>query len=203
MDAAAELESGAEDRGGAAAPATSAVPVQQLSLWPPPRSVQGSARRRRQLTGLLVGTAAVLLIAGGTAAAWVLIGDDTEKASDTTVPAEAFVGSWAGEMTQVDTDGGHVADWHAEVRIEEGAEQGSTAWTTFTCSGTLRLTAADNDRRVYTYTETADPEERCVDEAELIVWPDGDTGLKAEWSSVTREGTRMTSTGLFVDTGRA
>ncbi|WP_306371393.1 hypothetical protein [Nocardiopsis sp. CC223A] len=196
MDAAAELESGAEDRDGAAAPTTSAVPVQQVSLWSPPRSVQGSARRRRRITGLAVGTAAVLLIAGGTAAAWALIGEDAEDVPNAAVPAVEFVGSWAGEMTQVDTEGEHVADWHAEVRIEEGAERGSTAWTTFTCSGTLELTATDNDRRVYAYTETADPEERCVDESELTVWPGAD-GLHAEWSSVTREGTRMTSTGLL------
>lgn len=195
MDAAAELESGAEDR-GAPAPSTSAVPVQQLSLWSPPRSVQGSARRRRRITGLVVGAAAVLLIAGGGAAAWALIGDGAEDLPGAGAAAEDFVGSWAGEMTQVDTEGAHVADWHAEVRIEEGAERGSTAWTTFTCSGTLELTAADNDRRVYTYTETADPEERCVDDAELTVWPASD-GLKAEWSSVTREGTRMTSTGIL------
>ncbi|CAL9535633.1 hypothetical protein SUDANB121_04150 [Nocardiopsis dassonvillei] len=196
MDAAAELESGAGDRDGAPAPSTSAVPVQQLSLWSPPRSVQGSARRRRRITGLAVGAAAVLLIAGGTAAAWALIGGEAEDVPGAGVPAEEFVGSWAGEMTQVDTEGEHVADWHAEVRIEEGAERGSTAWTTFTCSGTLELSAADNDRRVYTYTETADPEERCVDDAELTVWPGGD-GLKAEWSSVTREGTRMVSTGVL------
>lgn len=196
MDAAAELESGAEDRDGAAAPSTSAVPVQQVSLWSPPRSVQGSARRRRRITGLAVGTAAVLLIAGGTAAAWALIGEDAEDVPNAAVPAEDFVGSWAGEMTQVDTEGAHVADWHAEVRIEEGAERGSTAWTTFTCSGTLELTATDNDRRVYTYTETADPEERCVDQAELTVWPAAG-GLNSEWSSVTREGTRMVSTGLL------
>jgi hypothetical protein len=196
MDAAAELESGAEDRNGAAAPSTSAVPVQQVSLWSPPRSVQGSARRRRRITGLVVGTAAVLLVAGGTAAAWALIGGAAEDVPNAGVPAEDFVGSWAGEMTQVDTEGAHVADWHAEVRIEADAERGSTAWTTFTCSGTLELAATDNDRRVYAYTETADPEERCVDEAELTVWP-GTGGLNAEWSSVTREGTRMVSTGLL------
>ncbi|MFD6098184.1 hypothetical protein ACFVWN_19135 [Nocardiopsis flavescens] len=197
MDAPAELESGAQDRGGTPAPSTSAVPVQQVSLWSPPRSVQGSARRRRRITGLAVGAAAVVLIAGGTAAAWALIGDGAEDApAGSGAPAEDFVGSWAGEMTQVDTEGAHVADWHAEVRIEDGAERGSTAWTTFTCSGTLELTAADNDRRVFTYTETADPEERCVDEAELTVWPGGG-GLNAEWSSVTREGTRMISTGLL------
>ena len=194
MDAPAELESGAEDRGGAAAPATSAIPVQQVSLWSPPRSVQVSARRRRRITGLAVGTAAVLLVAGGTAAAWALIGGGAEEVPNAVVPAEDFVGSWAGEMTQVDSEGAHVADWHAEVRIEEGAERGSTAWTTFNCSGTLELTATDNDRRVYAYTETADPDERCVDQAELTVWPVGD-GLGSEWSSVTRKGTRMVSTG--------
>ncbi|GAA0988871.1 MULTISPECIES: hypothetical protein [Nocardiopsis] len=196
MDTAAELESGAGDRRDApASSVTPAHPVQQLSLWPPPRSTRHSGKRRRQITLLAAAAAAVLLVGGG-AAAWAVLAEPGEEESGPTVPAEAFVGAWSGEMSQVDTDGEHVADWHAEVRIEEGAERGSTAWTTFSCSGTLVLSAGDNDRRVYAYTETADPEDRCVDEAELTVWSAADGGgLRAEWSSITREGTRMISTG--------
>lgn len=197
MEAAAELESGTDggdDRPGTGT--TPIVPVRQLSLWPPPRTVRTNARRRRQIGAGIAAGLAVLLVAGGAAAVWALSGDSEEETPAVTVGAEVFVGSWSGEMVQTDTEGNHVADWHAEVRIEEGAERGSTAWTTFNCSGTLALTAADNDRRVYTYTETADPEERCVDESELTVWPASEgKGLEAEWSSVTREGTRMVSTG--------
>jgi len=168
--------------------------VQQLSLWPPPRSTRHSGRRRRQITVAAAVAAVVLLLAGG-AVAWTVLADPVEEETASAVPAEAFVGAWSGEMQQVDTEGRHVADWHAEVRIEEGAERGSTAWTTFSCSGTLVLSAGDNDRRVYSYTETADPEDRCVDESELTVWSSADGGLRAEWSSITREGTRMISTG--------
>ncbi|WP_159940362.1 MULTISPECIES: hypothetical protein [unclassified Nocardiopsis] len=195
MHTAAELESGAEDRReGPASSATAAAPV-QLSLWPPPRSTRHSGRRRRQIA-VLAAVALTVVVVGGGATAWALLSDGAEEAADEGgAPADVFVGSWSGEMVQVDTEGEHVADWHAEVRIEEGAERGSTAWTTFSCSGTLVLSAADNDRRVYAYTETADPEERCVEDAELTVWPDADGGLKAEWSSITREGTRMISTG--------
>lgn len=197
MDTAAELESGADDRReGPASSVTAVSPVQQLSLWPPPRSTRHSGRRRRQLTVLGAVVLAVLLIGGG-ATAWALLADGEEAAQEPAAPAEDFVGAWSGEMVQVNTDGQHVADWHAEVRIEEGAERGSTAWTTFTCSGTLVLSAGDNDRRVYAYTETADPEDRCVDEAELTVSPAAEGGLRAEWSSVTDEGTRMTSTGAL------
>lgn len=195
MDTAAELESGAGDkREEHASSVTTVAPVQQLSLWPPPRSTRHSGRRRRQFTALAVIVPTALLIVGG-AAGWALLVDTDGSTDEDSALAEAFVGSWSGEMVQVDTEGEHVADWHAEVRIEEGAERGSTAWTTFSCSGTLELSAGDNDRRVYTYTETADPEDRCVDEAELTVWPAADGGLKAEWVSITREGTRMLSTG--------
>ncbi len=194
MDAAAELESGAEDKGEQPAPSVTVAPV-QLSLWPPPRSTRHSSRRRRQLT-VFAAVVLVGLLIGGGATAWALLSDDAgEDADESTAPADSFSGSWSGEMVQVDTAGEHVADWHAEVRIEEGAERGSTVWTTFSCSGTLALSAADNDRRVYAYTELTDPDERCVDEAELTVWPTTDGGLRAEWSSITREGTRMVSTG--------
>lgn len=195
MDTAAELESGADDRGeGAASPAAASSPVQQLSLWPPPRSARHHGRRRRQILVLAAGVVALLLLGGGVSA-WALLGGADDPADEPVAPAEDFVGAWSGEMSQVDTEGRHVADWHAEVRIEEGAERGSTAWTTFACSGTLVLSAGDNDRRVYAYSETADPEDRCVDEAELTVRSAGSGVLKAEWSSVTHEGTRMISTG--------
>ena len=198
MDTAAELESGSGDESGTTPTPTPASPVTQLSLWPPPRSTRHSGRRRRQVTVVSAVVLAVLVLAGGIAAALTLTADDVgdEGAEAGQTHLDAFVGSWAGEMVQVDTEGDYVADWHAEVRIEDGAERGSTAWTTFACSGTLEQTAAEGDRLVYTYTETADPQDRCVDTAELTVSPD-DGGLAAEWSSVTREGTRMISTGLL------
>ncbi|RKS05510.1 hypothetical protein DFP74_1109 [Nocardiopsis sp. Huas11] len=196
MDTAAELESGSGDESGTTPTPTSASPVTQLSLWPPPRSTRHSGRRRRQVTVVSAVAVAVLALAGGIAAALTLTAGDGARDEAGQTHLDAFVGSWAGEMVQVDTEGDYVADWHAEVRIEDGAERGSTAWTTFACSGTLEQTAAEGDRLVYTYTETADPQDRCVDEAELTVSPD-DGGLAAEWSSVTREGTRMISTGLM------
>jgi hypothetical protein len=196
MDTAAELESGSGDDSRTAPAPAPVSPVTGLSLWPPPRSTRHASRRRRQLTVVAAVVVAAVVLAGGIAAALTLVGDGPQ---DDATPADqvdvdAFVGSWAGEMVQVDTEGEYVADWHAEVRIEEGAERGSTAWTTFTCSGTLEQSAAEGERLVFTYTETADPEDRCVDDAELTVTPD-DGGLAAEWSSVTREGTRMVSTG--------
>ncbi|MCY9785730.1 hypothetical protein KIK06_17730 [Nocardiopsis sp. EMB25] len=191
MDTAADLDPGPE--GGSNG---SPTPVRQMSLWQPPRSTRNTLRRRRRITVVSGVVAAVLVLAGGIATAWALTGGDESDAAEEAAHLERFVGSWAGEMTQVDTEGEHVADWHAEVRVEEGAERGGTAWTTFNCSGTLELSARDGDRVVYAYTELADPEDRCVDEAELTLWPDDD-GLMAEWSSVTDEGTRMTSTGAM------
>lgn len=192
MDTAAELKAGADEE-----PEDSATPVRQLALWPPPRSTRHNGKRRRRLTRVGVTAIVLLLVVGGAAATWVYL-DDSEQAPVTaTSEPDEFVGSWSGLMHQVNTEGDPVAEWDAQVRIEEGAERGSTAWTTFSCSGTLELSARDGDRLVYTYTETSDPEERCVDEAELTLWPTSDSGLNAEWSSVTREGTRMVSTGTL------
>ncbi len=193
MDTAAELRPGSEDGHG-----NSSTPVRQMSLWPPPRSTRHTGRRRRQFTKVAVVAAALLLLGAGSFAAWTYVGDAGADTVTATADPEEFVGSWSGQMNQVDTEGEPVAVWEAQVRIEEGAERGSTAWTTFSCSGTLELSARDGDRLVYAYTETSDPEDRCVDESELTLWPvsDGD-GLNAEWSSVTREGTRMVSTGTL------
>ena len=193
MDTAAELRAGAED-----GPGTSSAPVRQMSLWPPPRSTRHSGRRRRQFTKAAVAAAVLLLLGGGGYAAWTQWGGSDEDAVVTTPEPEEFVGSWSGRMSQVDTDGEPVAEWDAQVRIEEGGERGSTVWTTFSCSGTLELSARDGDRLVYSYTEISDPEDRCVDESELTLWPvSGGEGLNAEWSAVTREGTRMVSTGTL------
>ncbi len=192
MDTAAELRAGEEDGSG-----SSPTPVRQMSLWPPPRSNRHSGKRRRRFTRLAVVTFALVLAAGGTAAAWTLWGPSDEGPATVTSDPEEFVGSWSGRMNQVDTDGRPVAEWDAEVRIEDGAERGTSSWTTFSCSGTLELSARDGDRLVYTYTEIADPDERCVDEAELTLWPDSGPGLNAEWASITSEGTRMVSTGTL------
>ncbi|MGW5878443.1 hypothetical protein ACWFMI_18025 [Nocardiopsis terrae] len=193
MDTAAELRADAEDGSG-----SSSTPVRQMSLWPPPRSTRHSGRRRRQFTKAAVTVAALALIGGGVFVARAYLdgsGDDTVTA---TSDPDEFVGSWSGRMDQVDTEGDPVAEWDAQVRIEEGAERGSTAWTTFSCSGTLELSARDGDRLVYSYTETSDPEDRCVDESELMLWPvPNGGGLEAEWSAVTHEGTRMISTGTL------
>ncbi|GAB3688915.1 hypothetical protein [Nocardiopsis oceani] len=193
MDTAAELRSGAED-----GPGDSSTPVRQMSLWPPPRSTRHSGKRRRQITKVLVIASVLLLVGGGAAAAWTYLdGSGDDPVTVTSDPGE-FEGDWSGQMEQVNTEGDPVAAWDAQVRIEEGAERGSTAWTTFSCSGTLELSARDGDRLVYAYTETSDPEDRCVDESELTLWPASDgQGLNAEWSSVTGEGTRMVSTGTL------
>lgn len=193
MDTAPELRAGSED-----GPGNSATPVRQMSLWPPPRSTRHTGRRRRQFARTAVTLAALLLIGGGGFVAWSHLDGAREDTVTTMSDPEEFVGAWSGRMSQVDTDGRPVAEWDAEVRIEEGAERGSTAWTTFSCSGTLELSARDGDRLVYAYTETSDPDDRCVDESELTLWPASEgVRLNAEWSSVTREGTRMLSTGLL------
>ncbi|WP_017613642.1 hypothetical protein [Nocardiopsis salina] len=196
MDTAAELESGSDGRRGADA---SASPVRQMSLWPPPRSTRHTGRRRRKATVAAVVLVLLLLLGAGGYALWafVLDGEGAAPAADGEAPVTDFEGSWSGRMAQVDTDGEPVAEWDAQVRIEEGAERGSTAWTTFTCSGTLELSAREGDRLVYAYTETSDPQDRCVDQSELTVRPDGDGGLDAEWASVTDGGTRMVSTGTL------
>ncbi|GAA1458942.1 hypothetical protein NE857_28990 [Nocardiopsis exhalans] len=193
MDTAAELRAGSEDGHG-----KSATPVRQMSLWPPPRATRYRDKRRRQFTKVTVAAAVLLLLGGGGFAAWAYLDGSGDDAVTTAPDPDEFVGSWSGPMSQVDTDGEPVAEWDAEVRIEEGAERGSTTWSTFSCSGTLELSARDGDRLVYSYTEISDPEDRCVDESELTLWPVSDGGgLNAEWSSVTREGTRMVSTGTL------
>ena len=192
MDTGAELQVGADDGNGA-----STTPVRQMSLWPPPRSTRHTGKRRRQFTRLAIVSVVALVLGGGAAAAWAYLEASEPDPITATSEPDEFVGSWSGRMSQVDTDGEPVAEWDAQVRIDEGAERGSTAWTTFSCSGTLELAARDGDRLVYTYSEISDPDERCVDEAELTLWPASGQGLNAEWSSVTREGTRMVSTGIL------
>lgn len=195
MDTAAELEPGSDGEHGAGA---SASPVRRMSLWPPPRSNRHSGRRRRKATITAVILVFLLLLGAGGYALWTFVAEDTAAPSgDNDAPVSDFEGSWAGQMEQVDTDGAPVAEWDAQVRIEEGAERGSTAWTTFSCSGTLELSARDGDRLVYAYTETSDPQDRCVDDSELTVWPNEDGGLDSEWASVTDDGTRMVSTGVL------
>ncbi|MFV2197007.1 hypothetical protein [Nocardiopsis sp. LOL_012] len=192
MDTPAEVESGS-DGGSDGSPG----PVSQMSLWAPPRSTRYKSKRRKRILLLAGSVAAVAVLAGGAAAVAVFVGGDSGSAGEAVSTGE-FVGSWSGEMNQVDTEGQHVADWDARVSIEEGAEHGTSAWITFSCSGSLVLSASEGDRAVYAYTETADPEDRCVDDAELTLWPEEDgRGLRAEWSSVTDEGTRMTSTGVL------
>lgn len=194
MDTAAELESGSDS--GHDKEQASTSPVHHMSLWPPPRSTRHSGRRRRQLTVLGIVLSALLLVVGGGAAIWVFVPVSEEDMGGQEVSLDDYEGSWSGRMHQVDTEGEPVAEWEAQVRIEKDAERGSTAWTTFSCSGTLDLSAREGDRFVYDYTETSDPENRCVDESELTIWLAED-GLNAEWVSITAEGTRMVSTGVL------
>ena len=195
MDTAAELGPGPDGEHGAEA---SASPVRRMSLWPPPRSTRHTGRRRRKITITAVVLVLLLLLGAGGYALWAFVLDETAAPSgDNDAPVSAFEGSWSGQMRQVDTDGAPVTEWDAQVRIEEGAERGSTAWTTFSCSGTLELSARDGDRLVYAYTETSDPQDRCVDDSELTVWPNEGDGLDSEWASVTDGGTRMVSTGVL------
>lgn len=192
MGKAAELERGGEpEEPGEPAPGS---PVRQLSLWPPPRSTKHSGKRRRGR--IIVGVSAALLLAAGGTAAWVLAAPPEETVIEGARSPESFVGSWAGEMIQRDTEGSFVADWRAEIVIHPGAERGRSSWPTFGCSGVLELSAHDGDRMVYEYTESADPDDRCVDSAELTLTPGADeTVLQAEWVAISREGNRMTSTG--------
>lgn len=195
MDTAAELEPGSDGEHGADA---SASPVRRMALWPPPRSTRHSGRRRRKATTTAVILVLLLLLGAGGYALWTFVLDETAAPTgEGDAPVSDFEGSWSGQMRQVDTDGTPVAEWDAQVRIEEGAERGSTAWTTFSCSGTLELSARDGDRLVYAYTETSDPQDRCVDDSELTVWPNEGGGLDSEWASVTDGGTRMVSTGVL------
>lgn len=193
MDTTAELRAGAEEE----PEDSSSTPVRQLALWPPPRSTRHNGKRRRRITRVGIAAIVLLLVGGGVAATWAYLDDSDQGPVTATSEPDEFEGSWSGLMHQVNTEGDPVAEWDAQVRIEEGAERGSTAWTTFSCSGTLELSARDGDRLVYTYIETSDPEDRCVDEAELTLWPTSGPGINAEWTSVTKEGTRMVSTGTL------
>ncbi|MFC7327648.1 hypothetical protein [Marinactinospora rubrisoli] len=167
-------------------------PIRRMSLWPPPRSARHNGRRRR---AVVVGAAAaaVLLAAGG-AAAWLFLrpssGDD-----GTGVP-ESFAGAWSGEMAQTDESGAHVVDWGATVRLTAGSDTGSAEWFTLNCRGSLTLAERAEDRLVFDYVETYDPEQRCIDEVELTLEPGVRAGsLEARWVAVSHDGTTMTSTG--------
>ncbi|KII00592.1 hypothetical protein LP52_00310 [Streptomonospora alba] len=176
----------ADSRGGS--------PVRHISLWPPPRSTRHSAKRRRNL---ILGLAAVLVLGSGmgSAAVWVMQRGGT---ADTSAVPESYAGTWRGEMSQVNEDGQHVADWGAEVKLERGEERGVAEWYTFDCRGSLTLTERTGDRLAFDYVETYDPETRCVDESDLVLKRGGSAGtLEARWTAVSHNGVPMTSTGTL------
>nr|WP_155998588.1 hypothetical protein [Streptomonospora sp. PA3] len=166
-----------------------------MSLWPPPRSTRHSAKRRRSM---IAGIATVFVLGSGlgTAAVWVLQGGGS-AAGGSTVP-ESYAGTWRGEMSQVNEEGEHVVDWGAEVKLEEGAERGVSEWYTLDCRGSLTLTERTGDRLSFDYVETYDPQERCVDESQLVLVGGDSAGtLQARWSAVSHNGVPMTSTGTL------
>ncbi|QBI52586.1 hypothetical protein [Streptomonospora litoralis] len=171
-------------------------PIRQMSLWPPPRSNRHSAKRRKSLVAGIV--AVVVLGAGiGTAAVWVLQRDQAATADGPAVP-ESYAGTWRGEMSQFNEEGEHIVDWGAEVKLEQGEERGVSEWYTLDCRGSLDLTERRGDRLTFDYVETYDPDERCVDESELVLDSGDSAGtLHARWSAVSHEGVPMTSTGTL------
>lgn len=181
-------EGGADAKGGS--------PVRHISLWPPPRSTRHSAKRRRNL---ILGLAAVLVLGSGvgSSAVWVMQRGAASTADGSAVP-ESYAGTWRGEMSQVNEAGQHVADWGAEVKLERGEERGVAEWYTFDCRGSLDLTERTDGRLAFHYVETYDPEERCVDESDLVLERGGSAGtLEARWTAVSHNGVPMTSTGTL------
>ncbi|MFD0775094.1 hypothetical protein ACFQZ2_14260 [Streptomonospora algeriensis] len=181
-------QGGAESNGGS--------PIRHISLWPPPRSTRHSAKRRRNL---VLGLAAVLVLGSGagSAAVWVMQREEASAAGGAAVP-ESYAGTWRGEMSQVNEGGQHVADWGAEVKLERGEERGVSEWYTFDCRGSLNLTERTGDRLAFDYVETYDPEERCVDESDLVLERGDSAGtLEARWTAVSHNGVPMTSTGTL------
>ncbi|RCV55850.1 hypothetical protein DEF23_07535 [Marinitenerispora sediminis] len=166
-----------------------------MSLWPPPRSARHSGRRRRTLLAAAAAVVAVVLVGG--VAAWLLLRPSAGADDGTGVP-ESFAGSWSGEMAQTDESGAHVVDWGATVKLTAGSEHGSAEWFTLNCRGSLTLTERAEDRLSFDYVETYDPDQRCIDEVELILEPGVRAGtLQARWEAVSHDGTPMTSTGTL------
>ena len=194
MDTAAELESGSDS--GHEKEQASTSPVHHMSLWPPPRSTRHSGRRRRQLTVLGIVLSALLLVVGGGAAIWVFVPVSEEDMGGQEVSLDDYEGSWSGRMHQVDTEGEPVAEWEAQVRIEKDAERGSTAWTTFSCSGTLDLSAREEVDSSTTTPRPPTPR-TLRGRVRTTIWPAED-GLNAEWVSITAEA-RMVSTVFWTD----
>nr|WP_046471081.1 hypothetical protein [Allosalinactinospora lopnorensis] len=169
-----------------------------MSLWPPRRSTRHSGKRRRRGAAVIAAAAVLLAGTGGGVAVWAWRsaseGSSTEEAS---VPGP-FAGTWSGRMSQEDAEGDHVIDWGTRVELEAGAKRGSSEWYTLDCRGGLALSGQEEDRLFFDYVETYDPEDRCVDEAELVLRAGEDEGeLEAKWSATSQEGTSMTSTGTL------
>lgn len=173
-------------------------PVRRMSLYPPPRSTRHTARRRKGWMVAAAVAGGAVVVAGGTAAALVLgRGAEQDPGPGTSVP-DTFAGTWEGKMIQEDEAGEHVTDWDARVRLETGAERGSSEWFTLDCRGSLTLQERDGSRLVFDYVETYDSDDRCVDTSTLTLTEGGaDDTLDARWEATSHDGTTMISTGTL------
>ncbi|RNL78204.1 hypothetical protein EFW17_23310 [Halostreptopolyspora alba] len=168
-----------------------------MSLRPPRRSTRQRDRRRRRGPWLL-SLVAALVVGGGAAVAWVLSPDTDERAVEGASVPDSFAGTWSGRMVQQEAGGDHVIDWDTRIKLEGGAERGSSEWYTLNCRGSLTLAEHEGDRMSFDYVETYDPEDHCVDEAELTLWPGGSEGeIEARWDALSDSGTPMVSTGTL------
>ncbi|GAB3487711.1 hypothetical protein [Nocardiopsis coralliicola] len=184
-------------RSGSEAEPAESSPIRRMALYAPPRSTRHSAAKRRRARLWVLAAAALAVLAAAGAAAFVLLSGD---GGEEPVP-DPFVGSWRGDMSQESAAGGHVTDWGAEVVLESGEERGSSEWYSLNCRGSLTLQERSEDRLVFDYTETYDPQDRCVDSSELVLTPAGDDVLEARWEAVSHDGTTMISTGMLRSSG--
>lgn len=138
------------------------------------------------------------MLGGAGVTTWALIPESEEQPVEETSVPDSLAGTWSGQMVQEEADGDHVIDWNTEIKLEGGAERGSSEWTTMNCRGTLTLAERVRDRMVFDYVETYDPNDNCVDEAELTLWQgNAEEEIEARWKATSHTGTSMISTGTL------
>ncbi|MBB4929869.1 hypothetical protein F4561_000689 [Lipingzhangella halophila] len=146
----------------------------------------------------MISLGVALIVGGGAAAAWALNDSAEERPVEGASVPDSFAGTWSGRMVQEEADGDHVIDWDTRIKLEGGVERGSSEWYTLDCRGSLTLAERDGDRLVFDYVETYDPEDHCVDEAELTLRPGGSEGeIAAKWNATSEGDTPMISTGTL------
>lgn len=169
-------------------------PVRRMSLWPPPRTRRHNSGRRR--LRLLVGGAAALALAAVAGVVWALLSDDNAPSAAEGIPEE-YAGRWSGEMAQHDDSGALIVEWGVTLKLDEWTDRGSADLFTLDCRGSVVLTESTDDSLVFDYTETYDPEDRCIDHNVLTLTRQGPDALEAEWTATSRQGTPMTSVGTL------